>query len=253
MSPHLLSSRKTNEKKSNPIKGSNVHKIIYWYVYRRVRYPHGSIYKGEEATQRFVSPHSPLIDQPSLENIVRQEGPEVADVGHVVHRRAAAVELHPPVVSIRASRKQGAQPNRKPPKNSGKNEKKQSKKRWKRGEHYFGGIFQQGENSKTQYNSANAKYGGNKESNESSRDSPTAVAVVTMMRFRVFMSGFYSALIGGQQHQAKPTPCAKPLFFHATTVAGAQPEPVRLAPRQVKQQQVGYSPSQHLPSIVRTK
>lgn len=43
---------------------------------------------------------SPLAEKPSLENVVRQEGPEVADVGHVVHRRPAAVELHPPVEDV---------------------------------------------------------------------------------------------------------------------------------------------------------
>lgn len=39
---------------------------------------------------------SPLVEQPALEDIVRQESPEVADVGTVVHRGAAAVELDPP-------------------------------------------------------------------------------------------------------------------------------------------------------------
>ena len=51
------------------------------------------------------SPSSPLVYEPPLKHVVREKGPEVADVCHVIHRWTAAVELHPPAFVPKRRRK----------------------------------------------------------------------------------------------------------------------------------------------------
>lgn len=50
---------------------------------------------------------SPLVEQPALEHVVREESSEVADMSTVINRRATAIKLDPPFFARRSELTRG--------------------------------------------------------------------------------------------------------------------------------------------------